>query len=36
VDETIPVDGYAEHAERVGVELQEKGGGALVKEACRY
>jgi len=36
VDETIPVDGYAEHAERVGVELQAKGGGALVKEACRY
>ena len=36
VDETIPVEGYAEHAERVGVELQAKGGGALVKEACRY
>ncbi|KAF5416571.1 MAG: Porphobilinogen deaminase [Candidatus Methanogaster sp.] len=36
VDETIPVDGYAEHAERVGEELQAKGGGALVKEACRY
>ena len=36
VDETIPVDGYVEHAERVGVELQAKGGGALVKEACRY
>ena len=36
VDETIPVEGYAEHAERVGVDLQAKGGGALVKEACRY
>ncbi len=36
VDETIPVEGYVEHAERVGVELQAKGGGALVKEACRY
>jgi hydroxymethylbilane synthase len=36
VDETIPVEGYAEHAERVGEELQAKGGGALVKEACRY
>jgi hydroxymethylbilane synthase len=36
VDETIPVKGYVEHAERVGVELQAKGGGALVKEACRY
>jgi len=36
VDETIPVEGYVEHAERVGEELQAKGGGALVKEACRY
>jgi hydroxymethylbilane synthase len=36
VDEAIPVEGYVEHAERVGVELQTKGGGALVKEACRY
>jgi hydroxymethylbilane synthase len=36
VDETIPVEGYVEHAERVGVELEAKGGGALVKEACRY
>lgn len=36
VDETIPVEGYVEHAERVGKELQAKGGGALVKEACRY
>ena len=36
VDETIPVEGYAEHAGRVGVELQAKGGGALVKDACRY
>lgn len=36
VDETIPVEGYAEHAESVGAELQAKGGGALVEEACRY
>jgi len=36
VEETIPVEGYVEHAERVGVELQAKGGGVLVKEACRY
>jgi len=36
VDETIPVEGYLEHAEKVGEELQAKGGGALVKEACRY
>ena len=36
VDETIPVEGYVEHAERVGEELQARGGGALVKEACRY
>ncbi|MEA1895685.1 MAG: hydroxymethylbilane synthase [Euryarchaeota archaeon] len=36
VDETIPVERYAEHAERVGAELQAKGGGALVEEACRY
>ncbi len=33
VDETIPVDGYAMHAHRVGDALAAEGGDALVKEA---
>jgi hydroxymethylbilane synthase len=34
VDETIPVDGYALHARRVGDALKAAGGDALVKEAA--
>ncbi|MCK4459130.1 MAG: hydroxymethylbilane synthase, partial [Methanosarcinales archaeon] len=33
VDETIPVDGYAVYARRVGDALEAAGGDALVKEA---
>ncbi len=33
VDETIPADGYALHARRVGDALKAAGGDALVKEA---
>ena len=32
VEEVIPVEGYAEHAHRLGQELKKNGGGDLVKE----
>lgn len=35
VEEVIPVEGYAEHAHRIGQELKEDGGGDLVKEASQ-